>query len=169
MGSERPFRYLLAIGSNRPLSARLPPRAILTEAVSRIGAELGTVMAVAPFITTRPLGPSLRNYANGALLLESDLAPDILLRRLQAIERALGRRRHRRWGDRSLDIDIILWSGGLWRSHALSIPHPAYASRDFVLIPSRHIASDWRDPRSGLCIRHLRHRLARRVMTPKRG
>jgi len=150
--------YALALGSNRPLSAERTPTRLLQEATTGI-AKLGAILATAPIIATAPLGPSLRRFANGALLLESHLAPDDMLSALKQIEDRLGRRRHRRWGARSIDIDIILWSGGRWNSRTLQIPHPAFRNRDFVLSPLLAVAPGWRDPVSGLSVRHLRARL----------
>lgn len=156
--------YALALGSNRPLSAQRTPARLLREAVERIGA-LGAVLDVAPTIQSAPVGPSRRLFANSALLVESRLPPPAMLDALQAIERALGRRRFLRWGARSVDIDIILWSGGRWRSRTLSIPHPAFAERDFVLRPLVAIAPDWRAPPHGHSLRQLLARLqkAKRV------
>jgi 2-amino-4-hydroxy-6-hydroxymethyldihydropteridine diphosphokinase len=150
--------YALALGSNRPLSAERTPTRLLQEATTGI-AKLGAILATAPIIATAPLGPSLRRFANSALLLESHLAPDDMLSALKQIEDRLGRRRHRRWGARSIDIDIILWSGGRWNSRTLQIPHPAFRNRDFVLSPLLAIAPRWRDPVLGLSVRHLRTRL----------
>ena len=158
--------YALALGSNRPRSARRTPARLIAQAVALIAAEM-RVRAVSPVIVTPPLGPSLRRYANAAMLLESHLEPPALLRRLQAIETRLGRRRHRRWGARSIDIDIILWSGGKWRERRLTVPHAAFRTRAFVLTPLSHIAPGWRDPSSGLAIRHLRARLEK--AKPKRA
>lgn len=152
--------YALALGSNRPLSARRTPARLLAEAVALIG-EGARVLAVSPILSTPPLGPSARIFANGAVLVESALPPPAMLDLLQSIETRLGRRRFRRWGARSVDIDIILWSGGCWNSRRLAIPHPAYARRHFVLEPLCRVAPGWRDPASGLCIRHLRARLAK--------
>ena len=154
--------YALALGSNRPLSARMTPACLLSGAV-RLIAELGPVLSVAPVMQTRPIGPSRRIFVNGAVLMESSLPPEEMLSGLQAIERALGRQRFRRWGPRWLDIDIILWSGGRWNSRSLRIPHPAFRERDFVLTPLLAIAPGWRDPVSRLSIRHLRFRLRKAV------
>ena len=158
--------YALALGSNRAQSAARPPRRLLAEATLLI-AQLGEVRAVAPTITTPPIGPSLRRYANGALLVESPLAPEAMLAALQAIERRLGRRRHRRWGMRRMDIDIILWSGGRWNSKVLHIPHPAFRARAFVLTPLRAIAAAWRDPVSGLTVRQPDARLRKALPLPR--
>ena len=112
--------------------------------------------------TTAPLGPGLRRYANAVALMETDLAPPALLFHLKAIERAHGRRPGRRWGDRVLDLDIIGWSGGIWASPGLAVPHPAFRARRFVLAPLVEITPDWRDPVTHLTARQLLARLDRR-------
>ena len=150
--------YALALGSNRALSTIRTPPILLQEATAGL-AKLGRVVATAPIILTAPLGPSLRRFANGAILLESKLPPNEMLKAINALEDQLGRRRRRRWGDRSMDIDIILWSGGRWESRKLHIPHPAFRHRDFVLSPLLAVAPKWRDPLTGLSIRHLHARL----------
>lgn len=116
--------------------------------------------------TTRPLGPSARAYTNAVVLIETDLAPPALLAHLKAIERAYGRRRGRRWGARPLDLDIIGWSGGIWHSPTLGIPHAAFRRRRFVLAPLVEIAPDWRDPVTNLTARHLLARLDRKHPRP---
>jgi len=135
---------------------------VLAAAVWRIGAALGTVLAVAPVIGTEPVGPSLRRYANGALVLESALAPQALLAGLLALEAEFGRRRMgQRWRSRVLDLDIALWSGGIVAEPGLQIPHPALRERRFVLGPAAAIAGNWRDPLTGLSLAHLHARLTR--------
>ncbi len=159
--------YLVALGSNQRHRRLGAPRAVLADAAAAIGQELGRVHAAAPVIESAPIGPSQRRYANGALVLESPLAPRALLAALLALETRFGRRRMgQRWRARVLDCDIILWSGGLWssggRTMPLAIPHPAFASRAFVLTPACAIAPGWRDPVSGLTLAQLHARLTRR-------
>jgi len=127
------------------------------------------VVAASSIRTTPPLGPGKRRYANAVALIECDLDPPALLARLKTIERAHGRRAGRRWGDRPLDLDIIAWSGGIWASRTLSIPHPAFRKRRFVLEPLIEVASDWRDPVTGLTARHLLARLDRPRMVGSPG
>jgi 2-amino-4-hydroxy-6-hydroxymethyldihydropteridine diphosphokinase len=64
-----------------------------------------------------------------------------------------------------LDLDLVLWSGGGFRSRCLTVPHRELATRAFVLQPLAAIAPNWRIHGS-LNARHLAHRLARR---PPRG
>lgn len=153
--------YAIALGSNRP-GRHGAPRDEIRAAL----AALGGVYAVSPIITTAPVGPSIRAFANAAALVESDLTPPQMLAALKAIERRFGRRRGQRWGARVIDLDIILWSGGQWRSAGLTVPHIAYADRAFVLHPLVHIAADWRDPRDGRRIRHMRQSVDRRRPRP---
>lgn len=149
--------YAIAIGSNRP-GRHGGPVAEVRAAI----AALDGVRSVAPIMSSAPLGPSLRRYANTVVTLDSPLSPPDLLARLKAIERGFGRRRGRRWGSRVIDLDIILWSGGSWHSPGLCIPHIAFRGRSFVLRPLRDLAPDWRDPVTGRTIRQL-HQLVDRA------
>jgi 2-amino-4-hydroxy-6-hydroxymethyldihydropteridine diphosphokinase len=123
---------------------------------------LGDVIAVSPMLRTAPLGPSKRRFANAVALIRSDEDPSALLARLKAIERSFGRRRGRSWGARVIDLDIILWSGGVWGEPRLTVPHLQFRERDFVLRPLVAVAPDWRDPVSGLRVRQIAYRLAKR-------
>ena len=147
-------RYAIAIGSNRP-GRHGPPEAEVRAAI----AALGGVIAASRIFATPPLGPSSRRYANAVAILESAESPPALLARLKAIERAFGRRSGRRWGARVIDLDIILWSGGVHAGAVLTIPHPAFRARRFVLDPLETLVPRWRDPMTGLTIRQLAARV----------
>ena len=115
-------------------------------------------------MTSRPIGPSIRSYANGAAIIETPLDPMDLLDHLKSIERDFGRRSGgQRWRARVLDLDILLWSGGAFADEALCIPHREMRRRAFVLGPLAGIAPDWRDPLTGLSVRHLKARLDRKA------
>lgn len=144
------------------------PRRVLAAVLVTL-AECGLVVeAAAPIIASDPLGPSRRRYANGAVIVASNLAPPDLLGLVQGVERVFGRsRRGARWRARPLDIDIVLWSGGLWSSKGLAIPHPEFRRRDFVLDPATAIAARWRDPRGSASLAHLHARLTRPSPLPR--
>lgn len=152
-----PHFYALAFGAN--IYRRGPPARTIGRAFEAIEAEGLTMAARSRAISTRPIGPGRRDFANAAGIVETVLAPPALLTLLKRIERRFGRRRSRRWGDRVLDIDILLWSGGLWADSSLVIPHRGFRDRVFVLDPLAEIAPGWRDPITGLTVRQLRHRL----------
>lgn len=142
--------YAIALGANRRGRHGSAERGL-----ARALAALGDVRAASRIRHSAPLGPSKRRFANSVAILASDEAPDALLARLKRIERAFGRRRGQRWGPRVLDLDIILWSGGMWASDGLCIPHPAFRARAFVLGPLAELAPDWRDPVTRLTVRQL--------------
>jgi 2-amino-4-hydroxy-6-hydroxymethyldihydropteridine diphosphokinase len=154
--------YLIALGSNVRHPRHGRPYDVVGEAIMRLeGDGLGTVLA-ARRRSFRPLGPSRRSYVNTVAMVHSRLPPPAVLARLQAIETAFGRRRRgRRWGARVLDLDIVLWTGGAWRSPGLTVPHPRFRERDFVLLPARELVPEWRDPLSGLTVAQLAARLTR--------
>ncbi|OYY64232.1 MAG: 2-amino-4-hydroxy-6-hydroxymethyldihydropteridine diphosphokinase [Sphingomonas sp. 28-62-11] len=157
MPSDVPH-YAIALGANR-VGLHGGPSATLAAAL----AEIGGVIIASPVAVTAPVGPSIRRFANQVAIIASDEAPPVLLSRLKAIEAAFGRRRGQRWGARVIDLDIILWSQGAWASPGLTVPHAAFRDRMFVLGPLAAVAPDWRDPVTGLCIRHLRARRARHL------
>ena len=153
--------YAIAIGSNRPHGRHGRPTGVVEAAIARLDEEFGLFDA-SPIILNAAHGGAGRDFANAVALVESDFDPPEMLRRLKTIERDFGRRGGRRWGPRVLDLDIVLWSGGKWRSRQLTIPHPRIAKRSFVLQPLAAIAPSW-SVRSPLTVRHLAERLARRV------
>lgn len=156
--SPAPSIYVIAIGSNRRGRHGGP-----VEEVHAALAAIGGVVAMSPLIVTAPVGPSSRRFVNAAAVIESDESPTALLGRLKAIEADFGRRAGRRWGARVIDLDIVLWSGGVWADERLTIPHPAFRQRRFVLDPLAQIVPDWRDPLTGLTMRQFAARLTRRV------
>ncbi|MCW2382175.1 MULTISPECIES: 2-amino-4-hydroxy-6-hydroxymethyldihydropteridine diphosphokinase [unclassified Sphingobium] len=150
--------YAVGIGANRPM-AGMRPRDIVRAAFDALDLAPLRLVRASPIIDSRPLGPSARTYANAAVIVSTTLPPLAMLDQLQAIERTFHRRRYRRWGPRTLDLDLLLWSGGNVRSKRLTVPHPAIADRAFVLEPLCAIAPNAEDPVSGLTIHHLASRL----------
>jgi 2-amino-4-hydroxy-6-hydroxymethyldihydropteridine diphosphokinase len=132
---------------------------VVEAAIARLDQDFGLFDA-SPIVLNPAHGGAGRDFANAVALVESDLEPPEMLRALKAIERQFGRRRGRRWGPRVLDLDIVLWGGGKFRSRSLTVPHPQLAKRTFVLGPLAAIAPAWRV--GPLTARHLAHRLARR-------
>lgn len=156
-----PFTYALALGSNRRHGRWGAPAKVLSAALAALEGEGVTILTRSPTFTTPALGPAGRQFANAAALVETALPPLALLALLKRVERTFGRRRGQRWGARVVDLDILLWSGGAWRSPTLVIPHRELSRRRFVLDPLSRIAPDWRLPNGALAIRHLHHRLTR--------
>jgi 2-amino-4-hydroxy-6-hydroxymethyldihydropteridine diphosphokinase len=154
-----PHLYAIAIGSNRPHGRHGRPSGVVEAAIARLDEEFALFDA-SPIILNPAHGGAGRDFANTVALVESDLDPPEMLRRLKQIEREFGRRPGRRWGPRVLDLDLVLWSGGTWKSRCLIVPHPQLTKRSFVLSPLAAIAPGWRV--GSLTIRHLAERLAHR-------
>ncbi|RWZ59525.1 2-amino-4-hydroxy-6-hydroxymethyldihydropteridine diphosphokinase [Labedella populi] len=140
-----PERLVLALGSN--LGDR---HAVLGAAVERIRAIPGVfVRAVSPFVESvavRTTGPDTDAppYLNGVLVGHTYLEPHRLLDATVAIEDELGRVRTERWGDRTIDIDVIEVGSRRLADARLTLPHPRAAERSFVLGPWLAVEPDAR-------------------------
>lgn len=108
-------------------------------------------------------------FVNAAATLRTTLSPDDLLSALQKVENALGRERvagvsgHQ---DRTLDLDLLLYSDIVIQSPRLTVPHPELANRLFVLAPLNEIAENTLHPTLGLTVRKLLHTLIARGNNP---
>lgn len=153
--------YAIAIGSNRCHGRFGRPAGVVAEAIARLDRDFGLFDASAILLNPAD-GLAGRDFANAVAIVESSLDPAAMLEALKAVEREFGRRPGRRWASRVLDLDLVAWSGGTFRSARLTIPHAALEQRGFVLEPLASIAPGWR-LRGGLTVRHLAHRLARRA------
>ncbi len=90
---------------------------------------------------SEPLGEAKERYVNGVVEIETELKPDLLLKKCKNIERAMGRKKVRkRWGARIIDLDILLYDNLKLDKKNLKIPHPEMHNRKFVLIPLSEIA-----------------------------
>jgi 2-amino-4-hydroxy-6-hydroxymethyldihydropteridine diphosphokinase len=84
-------------------------------------------------------------FVNCGLRVDTSLTPRALLTRAQSVETALGRNRaqERRWGPRTIDIDLIAYDDVHCAEPDLTLPHPRALERAFVLVPLAEIAPDW--------------------------
>ncbi|NBR32557.1 MAG: 2-amino-4-hydroxy-6-hydroxymethyldihydropteridine diphosphokinase [Sphingomonadaceae bacterium] len=156
--------FAIALGSNMRHPHHGAPAQLLRAALAALDAGPVQVLRASPILTSRPIGPSQRLYANGAALIETDLGPEALLDHLKQLERHFGRKTGGQpWRARPLDLDILLWSDGAFVSSRLCIPHKELAKRAFVLAPLAQIAPQWRHPILNLCIAHLKARLDRKA------
>ncbi|VAW48879.1 2-amino-4-hydroxy-6-hydroxymethyldihydropteridinepyrophosphokinase, partial [hydrothermal vent metagenome] len=103
-----------------------------------------------PFYGSTPLGPSDQpDFVNAVCLIETEFTPCALLRALKTIEIEQGRVKKRHWGERLIDLDILLFDDLELTSDVLTIPHRDMTLRDFVLIPLLDIAPDLIIPHKG--------------------
>lgn len=99
-------------------------------------------------LSTKPAGgpTGQSDFVNAAALIETALEPQTFLRELQEIESQAGRNRKVRWGERTLDLDLILWGNVVSSDRQLILPHPRMAFRRFVLEPAVEVAATMRHP-----------------------
>ena len=136
-------RAIVALGSN------LGDRA----AYLRFGLErLSNVVSQSQVFETDPVGgPDNQGpYLNMEAVVDTDLDPFAMLRRLLQIESEAHRVRVERWGPRTLDLDLLFYDDYTIESEELTVPHPRFAERRFVLEPLSEVAvefcpSHWRD------------------------
>lgn len=156
------FKIHLNIGSNQGCRRDNIERAAtlverLDEIVSASRSEL---------VESEPWGyDSANSYLNMGMMVESMVAPDNLLPRLQAIQQSLDPAPHRNvdgsYADRVLDIDIIAACDAatgapvVCETDALTLPHPRMHLRDFVLLPLATLDPEWRHPVLGLTAEQL--------------
>ena len=123
------IKTYIGLGSNLGDSLQ-----ILTEAVHKL-ATLGPVQ-VSQLYQSPPMGPQDQpNYLNAAVQLQTDLAPLVLLDELQRFEQESGRVRLRHWGERTLDLDLLIYGDEQIQNERLTVPHVGVLERDFVLRP----------------------------------
>jgi 2-amino-4-hydroxy-6-hydroxymethyldihydropteridine diphosphokinase len=144
-------RVAIALGSN--LGDRV---ANLDFAVAELQPIL-TNVAVSRYRDTVPVGVSGPQplYLNAAVVGDTSLSPDALVRALLAIEAERGRTRPHVNAPRTLDLDLILYGGAVIDQPGLTVPHPRFRERRFVLEPLAEVGAALRDPVSGKTIGEL--------------
>jgi 2-amino-4-hydroxy-6-hydroxymethyldihydropteridine diphosphokinase len=132
-------RCYLSLGSNQNTPERQIRQAI--EAIRTLPRT--SVIKVSSLYWTRAWGlQAQQDFCNAVLEITTYLTPSILLAHCQKIETKQGRVRKKRWGPRTLDIDIILFGNRRISTKNLKIPHPYMLSRDFVITPLLEINPD---------------------------
>ena len=166
---------LIALGANLP-SVHGNPAETLNVAIRGLAEQVGVIRAISSFFATPAFpkgnGP---DYVNAAVQIETALDAQAILERLHRIEADCGRVRVERWGQRTLDLDLIALGQTVlpdaarqteWRTlpperqiqavpGELILPHPRLQDRAFVLVPLAQIAPEWRHPLTGATIRAM--------------
>ncbi|WP_345762146.1 2-amino-4-hydroxy-6-hydroxymethyldihydropteridine diphosphokinase [Diaminobutyricibacter sp. McL0608] len=145
----RPQRMRVSVPAVLALGSNLGDReATIRKAVADLDAADGIrVQQLSPLIET----PALKltgvdytapAYLNAVVLVDTVLGPHDLLDAVNAVEEGHGRVREERWGDRTLDIDIIDYDGRRLDDERLTLPHPRAWERSFVLAPWHAVQPD---------------------------
>ncbi|HMJ82223.1 MAG TPA: 2-amino-4-hydroxy-6-hydroxymethyldihydropteridine diphosphokinase [Vicinamibacterales bacterium] len=152
-----PVRVAIALGSN--LGDR---EGTLTAAAAQLAALLDR-FTLSSRHDTAPVGVSgpQPRYLNAAGIGFTRLGPRELLARLHDIERAFGRERSVANASRTLDLDLIFYGELVLSEPGLTIPHPRFRDRSFVLAPLAEVGPDMVDPVTGRTVRELEAALGR--------
>lgn len=156
---QPPIRACIGLGANigRPAEA-------VQAAIAAMGELPESRVLAASRLYRTPAwgGVSQPDFINAAVLLETRLTPEALLRELLAIERRAGRQRSAetaslKWGPRTLDLDLLLYGNQRINRPGLRVPHPYLHERAFALVPLAEIAADAEIPGHGRVGEALRH------------
>lgn len=144
-------RIYLGLGSN--LGGR---ESHLRRAIELLPAAGVTPLRLSSTYETRPMYVTDQPmFLNMVVEAETDAPPRLLIKRLQRIERQMGRQRAAANGPRNIDIDILLYGDKVIQAPELVVPHPRIEERRFVLEPLAELAPELRHPVTGKSIREM--------------
>ena len=148
----------IALGSNLGDKEKNLRRALLL--LTQQGVE---VVRVSSFLSTEPYGVTDQpQFLNAVACVRTSLAPLALLDVLLATELAMGRVRLRHWGERNIDLDLLLYEDVVLDMPRLRLPHPDMQNRVFVLLPLAEIAPELKHPTLQKTIWELKENLMNR-------
>ena len=128
----------------------------LSVARNTIDVEVGTIIKASSIYQTAAWGKTDQpDFLNQALKVETTLSPNGILEKILKIEQGMGRRRDEKWGERIIDIDILLYEKEIVHSLRLTLPHPQLQHRRFALEPLAEIAGTEIHPTLALTVRAM--------------
>ncbi len=134
--------YFLLLGGNQGNRQQQ-----LQTAIAFIEQTVGVVEKKSSIYETAAWGKTDQSpFLNQAILVNSALNPTSLLLKIHSIEKKMGRQRLEKWGERTIDIDILFAEGLILKTDELTIPHPEIQHRRFTLVALTEIASDFVHP-----------------------
>ena len=137
----------IGLGSNME-----SPKQQIKSAIKSIeGIAAIQILGVSSLYKSKPIGPQNQDdYINAVAKIGTDLKPHELLECMQGIENGQGRIRKKRWGPRTLDLDILMFGDEIIKDDKLTIPHSDIENRSFVLAPLAEIDFNCLIPGKGM-------------------
>jgi len=122
-------------------------RANLRRAVELMEREGIEILSESSIYETEPVGYKEQGwFLNSVVKAHTGLSPTRLWKKLEKIEKEMGRKREVRWGPRIIDLDILFYADLVWEGKKLRIPHSELHKRRFVLVPFKEIAPKFVHP-----------------------
>jgi 2-amino-4-hydroxy-6-hydroxymethyldihydropteridine diphosphokinase len=119
----------------------------LRQAIHLIQQEVGKIVCVSGIYETAAWGKTDQHeFLNQIVQLESSFSPEALLTKILSLETLMGRTRTEKWGERTIDIDILYYGDVVLNTNPLTLPHPGIPTRRFVLEPLCEIAPEFIHP-----------------------
>jgi 2-amino-4-hydroxy-6-hydroxymethyldihydropteridine diphosphokinase len=120
---------------------------LIESATELMISHFGQVILGSSIFESEPWGgKSIGNYLNQVLVFQTTTPPEEVLDIILGIELMMGRKREEKWGNRTMDIDILYFGDEIFQSKRLTIPHPFLQERRFVLEPLSEILPDFVHP-----------------------
>ncbi|MCP4520427.1 MAG: 2-amino-4-hydroxy-6-hydroxymethyldihydropteridine diphosphokinase [Cytophagales bacterium] len=136
------MKYHILLGGN--LGNRIQT---LTQATEQISKRVGSILQKSSIYETKAWGVENQpDFLNQVIVVDSSLSPQETLKENLQIEKELGRTRHQKWHERTIDIDILYAEGLVIDEENLKIPHPFIQERKFTLVPLEEISADFVHP-----------------------
>ena len=141
----------------------------LHHAISEIESDYGfSILDISSLYETKPYGVvDQPDYLNAVILIKTNYIPNEIYQKVKAIERIVGRTESKHWGEREIDLDIILYDSIIYKDDLIEIPHKEYCKRDFVLVPLNEITQDLIDPITKKSIKELLENMNERFIIKK--
>ena len=116
-------------------------------AKNSITQEIGAIVKESSIYQTQAWGvENQADFLNQVIIVETKLSPETILEKCLAIEMELGRKRMKRWRERTIDIDLLFFNSEIIQTENLQIPHPRISERNFILHPLTEIIPDFIHP-----------------------
>lgn len=131
----------IGLGSNLANAQGTPTEHLRSAVAAFFASDHFADVLVSDFYVSAPYGVTDQpDFVNAVLKADTTLDPLGLLDFCQALEARAKRKRHRHWGERSLDVDILLYGEDTIDHPRLTVPHRELTRRNFVLVPLKQIA-----------------------------
>ena len=119
----------------------------IAKSMEQIEENIGEIITASSIFETTPWGnENQNNFLNSVIKIKTTFDAFKVLKKSQEIENNLGRDRNKKWGKRTIDIDILFYNNEIINTKELIIPHPLLQKRKFVLVPLSKIASNYIHP-----------------------